>query len=177
VRGLVGELVGELPVPAEGVDRGAQFDGIGVRDGFAHLQAHGQGQFLAPLLQQLGDPQQDPAPLGGRQVRPRPGVEGAARRRDGEIDLRLPRVGDLDQGLAVARGDHGERSTVTGFGVAVDVVLRGQIESLDAAQQFLMGGVQHALFISVSSVSFGENNSRAPVEGRIRPGRRLRPYR
>ncbi|GGL01711.1 hypothetical protein GCM10010094_73190 [Streptomyces flaveus] len=39
---------------------------------------------------------------------------------------------------------------MTGFVLAVDVVLCGQVESLGAAQQFLMGGVQHALSISIS---------------------------
>lgn len=80
VRGLVGELVGQLPVPAECVDDGAQFYVLRVGDGLAHHQANRERQFLAPLFEDFGDPQQDPAAVGGGQARPGSAFEGAAYR-------------------------------------------------------------------------------------------------
>lgn len=144
MRGLVGQLVRQLPVPAEGVDEGTQFDLVRVRDGFTHLQADGECQFLAPFLEHIGHPQQHPPPLGRRQARPRAGVEGTTGGSHGRLHLGGASVGDLGQHLAVTGRDGGEDRAATTLVGAVDVMGAGQVQGLGAALPLLVGDVQHA---------------------------------
>lgn len=144
MRGLVGQFVRQLPVPAEGVDEGAQFDLVRVRDGLAHLQADGERQFLAPFLEHLGHPKQRPTPLGRRQSRPRTGVEGTTGGGHGRVHLGGAPVGDLGQHLAVTGRDGGEDRPATALVGAVDVMGTGQVQRLGAALPLLVGDVQHA---------------------------------
>lgn len=144
VRRLVGELVGQLPVPAEGVDRGTQFDVVRVRDRLTHLQADRQCQPVTLLLQHIGDPQQDPAPVGRCEAWPRPRIEGPARGGHGGVHLGSPGVGHVRQHLPVAGRDCHVGLSAPGFVGAVDVVRAGQVQCLGAAQPFVVGDVQHA---------------------------------
>jgi hypothetical protein len=92
---------GQLAVPAEGVDDRAKPDLVRVGDGLAHLQADGEHDLLPPLFEQLGDAQEHPSPLGGREARPWAGVERPVGGGHGRVHLCGAPVGHLGEHLAV----------------------------------------------------------------------------
>lgn len=74
------------------------------------------------FLQQISDPQQDPAPVGRCEAWPRPRVEGPARGGHSGVHLGGLGVGHVRQHLPVAGRDGRVGLPAAGFVGAVDVV-------------------------------------------------------
>lgn len=74
-------------------------------EGLAGVAALGDRDLLAVTLEQLGDPAQQPGPLGDGLVRPGAVVEGASRRRDRRIGVLGPALRDDGQDRGVGGVD------------------------------------------------------------------------
>ncbi|MNE63099.1 hypothetical protein D3C80_1584290 [compost metagenome] len=103
------------------------FERTGNADELAGLQGFQLRQFFAVGFQQVGQLEQHCGAGGGAGVRP--GGKALARGADGMVDIGLVGVGDVGDGLAVGRVDHGNvRRRLAGEVLAVDehAMLAGQ---------------------------------------------------
>jgi len=85
----------------------------GLLDRLAVVQGLQDGEFAAALLDDPRDTEQVLGALGAGQRRPL--LEGLAGGRDGTVDVRLARPGDLGQDLLGGRGDRLEDLAVGGL--------------------------------------------------------------
>jgi hypothetical protein len=93
------------------VGRVGHVDGVGERDGLAHVTALQFGDGVGVLPDQLGDPVQHPAPLAAAQPGPGTVVEGVPRRAHGRVHVGGTGVRDRGEDRTAGRVDHlGARS-------------------------------------------------------------------
>ena len=95
--GRAGHLGGPAAHVAEHVRGQGHVGDAGDGDGLAVVDRLELGEFLQILVDQLGQLPHQLAALGAGHARPRTFVEGAARRRDGTVDVLLVGLGDLGQ--------------------------------------------------------------------------------
>src|SRR5262249_27747200 len=101
---LIVELVGELPVVADAIDRLRHVDFEGVLDGFADIECLEQSEMLEILTHQLGEAQQYALALFWLGSPPAAILERGARGPGRRIAIRLLAAGDLRNHAAVDRG-------------------------------------------------------------------------
>ena len=71
----------------------------GIGDRLAVVERLELGELVGMLLEQVAEPPDQPRALAGRDARPGPGLERAARGRDREIDVRLVACRDVGDDL------------------------------------------------------------------------------
>ncbi|SEK09162.1 hypothetical protein SAMN05216550_117123 [Paraburkholderia tropica] len=92
---------------------------------FALIERFERGEFVAVLLDEIGELEQQTLACGGRQASPRIGFEGAARGAHGCVDVGVAGVGNLRDFMAGGRIEHGEMAAVAALDKAsVDEHLR-----------------------------------------------------
>ncbi len=131
-RDLVVHLVDRLGVPGDAVGGRRDVDVHASREiGLPMSSVSSERQLLAVLADQLGEAQQHLLARGRRAPRPGAALEGLARARDGEFDVRRVAGGDLRDHLAVRRVDAVEGRAGDGRHVlAVDEGLRARLQRL-----------------------------------------------
>jgi hypothetical protein len=83
----------------ERVDCLGQVDEPGFESGLADVQGLHGGESLRVLLEKVGDPVQQPAPLGTAQPSPLPHFQSPSRGNDRSIDILRSGLGDVADGL------------------------------------------------------------------------------
>jgi hypothetical protein len=112
--GLAVDLVGPPGVVAQCLEGQRDVAGAGVVHGLAVVERLERGEFVDLRLDQVGQPQHDPAPLASVHARPGAFVEGLSRRQHRGVHVGRIRFRDLCDHLLGGRVDRGEGPAAAG---------------------------------------------------------------